>query len=272
MGLVIQYLYEIKGDVLMTAIIGILSLLGFIVCIIMTVINAIRKKPVKQAALGIAVCFVVFAVAVAITPADDSNNVNTVETNHAVDVVEVTETTKHTEVVATTEPVQIETTVEAVPTVEYDALQKVFIGFTLDTTQEDVMNLINEYGLEYSSQKYNGTPKSIQYKIAFDKGVTPQKYADEGDHIEVSFNVADGTLLHAEYFNLKAFKTAVLYGYGTYWDFRSDEPNNQYSGHYYHKPGDAKGGITIKYSNGRSSETGYHQATSAEDALLNVLT
>ena len=201
-----------------------------------------------------------------------SFDANTVETNHAVDVVEVTETTKHTEVVATTEPVQIETTVEAVPTVEYDALQKVFIGFTLDTTQEDVMNLINEYGLEYSSQKYNGTPKSIQYKIAFDKGVTPQKYADEGDHIEVSFNVADGTLLHAEYFNLKAFKTAVLYGYGTYWDFRSDEPNNQYSGHYYHKPGDTKGGITIKYSNGRSSETGYHQATSAEDALLNVLT
>lgn len=250
----------------MTAIIGLLSFFGFIVCIIMTVINAIRKKPVKQVALGIVVCFVVFAVAVAINPADDSNNVTTVETHHAVDVVEVTETAKHAEAVATAESIQIETTVE------YDALQKVFIELTLVTTEEDVMNLINEYGLEYSSQKYNGTPKSIQYKIAFDKGVTPQKYADEGDYIEVSFNVADGTLLHAEYFNLKAFKTAVLYGYGTYWDFCSDEPNSQYSGHYYHKPGDTKGGITIKYSNGRSSETGYHQATSAEDALLNVLT
>ena len=83
---------------------------------------------------------------------------------------------------STTEPVQIETTVEVVPVIEYDALQRMFITFTLNTTEEDVMNLINEYGLEYSSKEYNGTPKSIKYKIAYDKGVTPQRYADSGDH------------------------------------------------------------------------------------------
>lgn len=173
---------------------------------------------------------------------------------------------------STTEPVQIETTVEVVPVIEYDALQRMFITFTLNTTEEDVINLINEYGLEYSSKEYNGTPKSIKYKIAYDKGVTPQRYADSGDHIEISFNISDGTLLHAEYSNSNVLKTAVLYGYGTYWDFRSDEPNNQYSGYYYHEPGTSKGGITIEYSNGISTETGYHQAATAEEALLYILT
>ena len=171
----------------------------------------------------------------------------------------------------TTEPAQIETTVEFMPVIEYDALQCMFMAFTLNTTEEDVMNLINEYGLEYSTKEYNGTPKSIKYKIAYDKGVTPQSHADSGDYIEISFDITDGTLLHAEYHNSNAFKTAILYGYGTYWDFRSDEPNNQYSGYYYHEPGTSKGGITIEYSNGRSTETGYHQATSAEDALVNIL-
>lgn len=167
--------------------------------------------------------------------------------------------------------IQIETTGEVIPTIEYDALQSMFITFTLETTEENVMKLISEYGLEYSSEKYNGRPKSIQYKIAYNKEVVPQRYADEGDHIEISFNIDDGTLLHAEYYNSKAFKTAILYGYGTYWDFRSDEPNNPYSGYYYHEPGVTENGITIEYSNGRSTETGYHQAASAEEALMNIL-
>ena len=39
-----------------------------------------------------------------------------------------------------------------------------------------------------------------------------------------------------------------------------------YSGYYYYKPGDTKGGITMKYSNGNTKETGYHSVDSAEDA------
>ena len=34
-----------------------------------------------------------------------------------------------------------------------------------------------------------------------------------------------------------------------HWDFRKDASDNAYTGHYYNKPGDTKGGITIKYSN-----------------------
>lgn len=46
---------------------------------------------------------------------------------------------------------------------------------------------------------------------------------------------------------------------------------NVYSGYYYYKPGDTKGGITMKYSNGNTKETGYHSVDSAEDALGDIL-
>ena len=49
------------------------------------------------------------------------------------------------------------------------------------------------------------------------------------------------------------------------------EPNNSYSGYYYHTPGESKSGITMKYSNGNSTETGYHDVNSGEDALANIL-
>ena len=49
------------------------------------------------------------------------------------------------------------------------------------------------------------------------------------------------------------------------------EPNNSYSGYYYHTPGESKGDITMKYSNGNSTETGYHDVNSGEDALANIL-
>ena len=49
------------------------------------------------------------------------------------------------------------------------------------------------------------------------------------------------------------------------------EPGNVYSGYYYYKPGDTKGGITMKYSNGNTKETGYHSVDSAEDALGDIL-
>lgn len=52
----------------MAALFGLLSLLGFFVCIVLTIINAIKKKPVKPYAIGIGVCFVLFIVCIAITP------------------------------------------------------------------------------------------------------------------------------------------------------------------------------------------------------------
>lgn len=143
-------------------------------------------------------------------------------------------------------------------TKEYDNLQKTFLEIDKDTTEDDLLKLIEEYGVTYTAEDYNGTPKKRCYNIAFEEGAALQRYADSGDTLEVSFDKNDGTILYAEYFNDEAFMDAIYYNYGTYWDFREDEPGNTYSGYYYYKPGDTKGGITMKYSNGNTKETGYN--------------
>lgn len=155
-------------------------------------------------------------------------------------------------------------------TKEYDDLQMMFLSIDKDTTEDDLLKLIEEYEVAYTAEDYNGTPKERCYNIAFEEGVALQRYADSGDTLEVSFDKNDGTVLYAEYFNNEAFMDAVYYNYGTYWNFREDEPGNVYSGYYYYKPGDTKGGITMKYSNGNTKETGYHNVDSAEDALGHI--
>ena len=155
--------------------------------------------------------------------------------------------------------------------INYDKLQNLFLAFDFEITEDDLIKLIEDNHLEYTVQKYNGSPKTLHYKIAYEHDVALQKYAKSGDHIDISFSISDGSFMHAEYFNNKAFKTALLYNYGTYWDFRESEGNNQYSGFYYHKPGDEEGGITIEYGNGNSNETGYHYVNTGEDALSGVL-
>ena len=155
-------------------------------------------------------------------------------------------------------------------TKEYDDIQKMFLAIDKDTTEDDLLKLIEEYEVAYTAEDYNGTPKKRCYNIAFEEGAALQRYANPGDTLEVSFDKNDGTILYAEYFNEESFKNAIYYNYGTYWDFREDAPDNAYTGYYYHKPGDTKGGITIKYSNGNSKETGYYSVDSAEKALSHI--
>ena len=156
-------------------------------------------------------------------------------------------------------------------TKEYHDLQKMFLAIDKDTTEDDLLKLLEEYEVAYTAEDYNGTPKKRCYNIAFEEGAALQRYANPGDTLEVSFDKNDGTILYAEYFNNEAFMETVYYNYGTYWDFGEDEPGNVYSGYYYYKPGDTKGGITMKYSNGKTKETGYHSVDSAEDALGDIL-
>lgn len=154
--------------------------------------------------------------------------------------------------------------------IKYDSLQSVFLDVDSSTGKQEIENLIKKYNLLYTTRDYNGNPKKTTYKIAFSDSVAKQDHAAEGDYLEVSFNSEDGSLTTAEYFNSKTFMVAFFYNYGTYWSFREETPG-KYSGYYYEKPGDNKGGITIKYSNGNNSETGYHSVKNAEKALLNVI-
>ena len=172
---------------------------------------------------------------------------------------------------AATEPTVTEPSISESTSVEYDALQQVFLALSNETTIEDLNGLIADNGLEFTSQDYNGTPQKTQVKLAYSHDVALQKYAEEGDHIEVTFDKQTGAFLYAEYFNLDAFKTAIYYNYGTYWDFRETEANNVYTGYYYHKPGESRGGVVIEYSNGNKSETGYHKCSDGREAIKNAI-
>ena len=288
----------------MVAFIGVISFLGLLACIVVTIINAIRKKPIKSVAIGIAACFVVFVVCLAVTPPVENNqqvdNKETTESEQIITSKEEETTTSNTEesedvlVENTTQieespqqednnsegPSKSEETVvdeessqreSIIDAINYDKLQNLFLAFSFETTEDDLLKWIDENGLEYTAKDYNSTPKKMTYKIAYEHDVSLQKYAESGDYIEISFNKVDGTFMYAEYFNNNAFKTALLYNYGTYWEFRENEGNNKYSGYYYHKPGDDEGGITIEYNNGNSTETGYHNVENGEDALSGVL-
>lgn len=154
--------------------------------------------------------------------------------------------------------------------VEYDTLQNLFLILSYDTTMESIDSFISDNNLEFTKEEYNGTPKKYVYKIAYEPGVALQRYADSGDYVEVCFSQYDGFFLYAEYFNNSAFMDALLYNYGTHWDFRESEPNNSYSGYYYSKPGKFDG-LIIEHINGSSSQTSYHPCNNAEEALLHVI-
>lgn len=275
----------------MVALVGVLSLFGFFICIVLTVINAVRKKNVKPVATGIAVCFVIFIVCLVITPTKDEGaketeaviptpaateeivtqaSVETVESETAETQVSAADSINTTEP-ASEAPAETQESTEPVEQIAYDTLQQVFLAIGLDITEEDVLDLIEENSLEYTVNEYNGTIKNRVYKIAYEEGVALQSHADSGDYIEVEFATSDGSFLYAEYFNEKAFREVLLYNYGTYWDFREKDGNNDYTGYYYHTPGSNKSGITIHYSNGNSTETGYHAASTAEEALKSVI-
>lgn len=241
----------------MGAFIGVISFFGLIACIIMTIINAIKKKPIKRLAIGIAVCFVVFVICMSVTPPVENNQQN-----------------DNKELVESKEPVFDEKSSqseEITDAVNYDKLQSLFLSFSFETTEDDLTKWIEDNDLKYTSKEYNGSPKKKSYKIAYEDDVALMRHAESGDHVEISFCKEDGSFLYAEYFNYTTFKTALLYNYGTYWDFRETEGNNKYSGYYYHTSGESEGGITIEYSNGNSTETNYYSVENGEKALSVVL-
>lgn len=265
----------------MVAFIGVISFFGLIVCIIMTIINVIRKKPIKSLAIGIAVFLVVFVICLTVIPPVENNpqtdNKKSTESEQIITSKEEETTTSNTE--ESENVLEEDTTIieestqseEITSAANYDKLQNLFLAFSFETTEDDLIEWIEDNDLEYTAEQYNGTPKTMHYKIAYEHDVALQKYAESGDYIELSFSKEDESFMYAEYFNNTAFKIALLYNYGTYWDFREQEGNNKYSGYYYHTPGENEGGITIEYSNGNSTETGYYSVENGENTLSSVL-
>lgn len=148
-------------------------------------------------------------------------------------------------------------------TVSYTDLQQLFLSITTETTVEDVENAISSGGFASSKSKQSD---EIVYRIAREEKVALQRYGDTGECIDIAFDPQTGALMYAAHDEGESFLTALLYNYGTYWDFRFD-PGNAYSGYYYYKSGDKKSGVTLKYDNGNEKKTNYIRSGDAAEAL-----
>ena len=127
--------------------------------------------------------------------------------------------------------------VPAVAEVPADALGAIFLGLSFETTPEEIEKAAADYGLEYTKQNYNGSPKKTCYNLAYTEGAALQRYADSGDSMEIVFSRADGSFMYAVYSNEAAFVSAILFNYGSYFDLRAKEPGGPESGYYSQVPG-----------------------------------
>lgn len=138
-------------------------------------------------------------------------------------------------------------------------MDQLFYAVDLDTTYEQAMKLVEESGLYYSVREFNGTPKKISIIASDIEAAAKHRHAASGDSIQLCFDKGTNALLYMQYCDDKTLCSALLYSYGTYWDFREKEPNNQYTGLYYQDPTDFdKNGIVMVYSNGNSIKTNYY--------------
>lgn len=88
-------------------------------------------------------------------------------------------------------------------TIEYDTLQEIFLSVDKSLLEDELLAIIEENDLAYTSQKYNGTPNEyVRYKVAYSEKTAQQSRADEGDYLKFSFGVnTDKFLLEVSYYN-----------------------------------------------------------------------
>lgn len=117
--------------------------------------------------------------------------------------------------------------------VKYDALQQLYLDIDNDLSYEETLKKVRKSKLPYTDQEYSS---SQTIKVAYTTEVAKQRYADEGDYVEISFNLDKKTnkltFSTLEYFNHKKFITIFDYESGTYWDFRDGKGKGLYINNY----------------------------------------
>jgi hypothetical protein len=170
------------------AAIGLLSLLGILVFFVLWIVALIRKKGAKKMALGMPICFVVFVVAISLTPKSTdklaSANSSIAETSPVVATSTTAETPAPATDATTAEPSQatksvkiqawtpepkkdsdansdeVETKTTAnKATINLDEFNKIQTGMTYDK----VVNIIGGYGIVISESDIGDT-KTIMYQ------------------------------------------------------------------------------------------------------------
>ena len=99
---------------------------------------------------------------------------------------------EYLETVETAKPTQTEeaekdeeaSTNDIIP--EFDELQKLYVDFSMDASFQEAVMYLDEYGLPYSSEKYNG---SRVLQISFEEEGTAQKYNKSGlPYIQIHYD------------------------------------------------------------------------------------
>jgi len=88
---------------------------------------------------------------------------------------------------------------------QYDILQQMFLDFSELTTPDDIKAAIEENGLYFHYKTYNGKPKYLCVKVAYEDEVSKLSYGKDGDHFEIHFDAETQEPLYASYFNYSAF-------------------------------------------------------------------
>lgn len=94
-----------------------------------------------------------------------------------------------------------------------DDLQVLYYLLHFDMGVDEVLELLDLYGLPYMDKIYNGGRK---IKVAFSEDVTPHTHAKPGDHIDIHFNELERqsgnyVLDYIEYYNDHKFFTMSHY-------------------------------------------------------------
>ena len=94
-------------------------------------------------------------------------------------------------------------------TYRYDELQTLFLNIDNTVTEENLVSMIQENGLEYTKVEYN---EFYKYRIARTHEIALQSRGEDGDHVSVHFDKDSGEITDASYFNYSAWKNCYSYG------------------------------------------------------------
>ncbi len=147
--------------------------------------------------------------------------------------------------------------------VNYDQLECLYLSINENMNYEEVLKIVESTGLPFTDIKYNGSRK---IKVAFTEGSAKQKYAEGGDHLEISFDDEEREGIYKfstlEYFNNAKFITIFQYEGGTYWELYNCKDRGYFINDY-----DNKGNYEMTFNNGNKKITKYIKVNSKEEQL-----
>lgn len=108
-----------------------------------------------------------------------------------------------------------------------DKLQTLYLMINSEMSYDSIIDLVKLSTLPYS-EVINAKRKSVT--VAFEKEVTPERYAKSGDHLEVTFEIDEGTELfrYMTYHNSDKFYSLIELLRGSYYELHGERDAGLY--------------------------------------------